>query len=166
MRRAISFLALAALAGGVFAEGMKPGQWEVASTMSGMNMPAMPAMSAAERQQMAAMGVKLPGAAGGGFSSTFKYCVSKEQAEKRLPPETDEDKRQGCKQSDIKLAGNTVTWRVECSGEQKMSGQGTVTYEGSDRYKGESTFKMNDPQHGAMTMKQSYNGKWLAPVCK
>jgi hypothetical protein len=44
---------------------MKPGLWEITSQMSGGGMPAMPAMSDAERKQMEAMGIKMPGAAGG-----------------------------------------------------------------------------------------------------
>jgi hypothetical protein len=45
------------------AHAMKPGLWEITSQMSGGGMPAMPAMSAAERKQMEAMGIKMPGAA-------------------------------------------------------------------------------------------------------
>jgi hypothetical protein len=88
------------------AHAMKPGLWEITTQMSGGGMPAMPAMSDAQRKQMEAMGIKMPGAAGGPMT-TVKHCVTKEQAEKRQPPQTDEDRRQRCEQKDVKTSGNT-----------------------------------------------------------
>ena len=154
----------ASLAANAYA--MKPGLWEITSEMSGGGMPAMPAMSDAERKQMEAMGVKMPGAAGGAMSVVVKHCVTKEQAEKRQPPQSDEDRRQRCEQKDIKTSGNTTTWKIECTGEQKMTGTGSITYQGEESYKGESTFNMQDAKRGPTTMKQNYSGKWLAAACK
>ena len=148
------------------AHAMKPGLWEITTQMSGGGMPAMPAMSDAQRKQMEAMGLKMPGGPGGGMSVAMKHCVTKEQAEKREPPKTDEDRRHKCEQKDVKVSGNTVTWKIECTGEQKMSGTGTVTYQGEESYKGESSFNMESAKRGPMTMKQSYTGKWLAAACK
>lgn len=148
------------------AHAMKPGLWEVTSQMSGSGMPPMPAVSAAERKQMEAMGIKLPGGPGGAMGFAARHCVSKEQAASRQPPQSDEDRRQGCKQKDVKVVGNTTTWKVECSGEQKMTGTGSVTYEGEESYKGESTFHLREPGRGPTTMKQSFSGRWLAATCQ
>ena len=145
---------------------MKPGLWEITTQMSGGGMPAMPAMSAAERKQMEAMGIKMPGAAGGPMTTVTKLCVTREQAEKRQPPQSDEDRRQRCEQKDVKTSGNTTTWKIECSGEQKMTGTGSITYQGEESYKGESTFNMQDARQGPSTMKQAYSGKWLSTDCK
>lgn len=165
--RKLVFLVIAA--GASFAANtyaMKPGLWEVTSQMSGGGMPAMPAMSDAERKQMEAMGVKMPGGAGGAMSVVTRHCVTKEQAAKRQPPQSEEDRRQRCEQKDVKTSGNTTTWKIECSGEQKMTGTGSITYQGEESYKGESTFNMQDAKRGPNTMKQSYSGKWLATACK
>jgi len=112
------------------------------------------------------MGVKIPGAAGGAMSVVVKHCVTKEQAEKRQPPQSDEDRRQHCEQKDIKTSGNTTTWKIECTGEQKMTGTGSITYQGEESYKGESTFNMQDAKRGPTIMKQNYSGRWLAAACK
>ena len=145
---------------------MKPGLWEITSQMSGGGMPAMPAMSAAERKQMEAMGIKMPGGAGGAMGVVVKHCVTREQAEKRQPPQSDEDRSQKCEQTDVRTSGNTVTWKIECTGERKMTGTGSITYQGEESYKGESTFNMQDPKRGPTTMQQSYSGRWLAATCK
>lgn len=147
------------------AETMKPGLWEITSQMSGGNMPKMPAVSAAQRKQMEAMGIKLPGAAGGPMTVTAKHCVTKQEAEKRLPPQG-EDPNTHCAQKDIKTSGNTTTWKIECTGKRKMSGVGSMTWQGPERYTGESTFSTSDPQRGPSIMKQVYSGKWLAANCK
>ena len=150
----------------VTAHAMKPGLWEITSQTSGTGMPAMPAISDADRKQMEAMGIKMPSMSGGGMGMTIKHCVTKEQADKRLPPQTDEDRRQHCEQKDVKVSGNTTTWKIECTGEQKMSGTGSITYLGEEAYKGESSFTMPDAKRGPTSMKQSYSGKWLAAACK
>lgn len=163
MRQAVRFAVLLGLFVGANAYAMKPGMWEITTQMSGDNMPKMPTMSEAQRRQMEAHGIKMPSAAGGGMQAVVKHCVTKEQAEKREPPPA--DPRNKCEQKDVKHSGNTVTWRVECNGERKMSGSGSMTYQGEEAYSGESTFTMQDPNRGPMTMKQSYSGKWLSATC-
>lgn len=159
-----------AIAGGMglaaAAHAMKPGLWEVTTRMSGAGMPEMPAIPEAERKQMEAMGIKLPAMAGGAMTLASKLCVTREQAEQRLPPQSEEDRRQRCEQTEVKTAGSTVTWKIRCSGEQKMSGSGSITYQGEERYQGEASFNLQDAAHGPATMKQSYSGKWLAAACK
>lgn len=148
------------------AHAMKPGLWEVTSQMSGSGMPALPAVSAAERKQMEAMGIKLPDGPGGAMAFVARHCVSKEQAASRQPPQSDEDRRQGCKPKDVKVVGNTTTWKVECSGEQKMTGTGSVTYEGEESYRGEASFRVREAGRGPTTMRQSFSGRWLSPTCE
>lgn len=166
MRKVVFLLVAAAVSLAGTAQAMKPGLWEITTTMSGGGMPAMPAVSDAQRKQMEAMGIKMPGAAGGGMGVVMKHCVTPEQAAKRQPPQSDEDRRQKCEQKDVRLSGNTVTWKIECTGERKMTGTGSITYQGEESYKGESTFNMQDARRGATTMKQNYSGKWLATACK
>lgn len=145
---------------------MKPGLWEITSQMSGGGIAAMPAVPEAQRKQMEAMGIKMPSTAGGPMTVAVKQCVTKEMAEKRVPPQSEQDRRQRCEQKDVKVSGDTVTWKIECSGEQKMSGTGSITHQGEESYQGESTFTMADGKRGPMTMKQNFSGKWLAAACK
>lgn len=166
MRKSVLFLLIAGVGLVAEVQAMKPGMWEITSQMSGGDMPAMPAISDAERKKMEAMGIKMPAMAGGAMTVAVKHCVTKEQAEKRVPPPSEEDRRHKCEQKDVKISGNTVTWKMECTGEQKMTGTGTITYQGEESYKGESTFNMQDAKRGPITMKQNYSGKWLAAACK
>ena len=121
------------------AEIMKPGQWEITS-----------------ENQMAGMG-------GQGMSVTVRHCVTKEQAEKGVPPQPKND--QHCEQKSVKREGNKVSWSMECSGEHPVSGTGSVVFDSPEHYQGNSTIDMKDPKH-PMTMKQRYSGKWLSATCE
>jgi hypothetical protein len=107
---------------------MRDGQWEV--TMQ-MEMPGMP-------MQMPAM--------------KSMQCVTKEQLKdpgNALPKGPDS---KDCKVSDYKAEGSKVSWKMACTGAQKMSGSGEIAFKG-DSYDGAMTMTM-DPQ-GEMKMKLS-----------
>ena len=94
-----------------------------------------------------------------------EQCVTKAMAD---DPSMAVPKSQGprggqagdCKVSDYKLAGNKVTWNMTCTGAQKMTGTGEITY-GTNTYDGEMKMKMD---MGEMTMK--YSAKRLGDCTK
>ncbi len=147
------------------ADGMKPGMWEFTTQMSGSGMPAMPAISAAERKQMEAMGIKMPTMSGGGMGITTKVCISAEQARKGVPPTT-ENNGEKCEQTDVKTSGKTTSWKMTCTGKHKMTGSGTVTYDNDEHFSGETTMNMQEGPKGPTTMNNKYSGKFLAADCK
>lgn len=145
-------------------ETMKPGLWEITSQMDGAGMPAMPAMPPEHMARMKEMGIKMPGMGGQGMSITVRHCVTKEQAEKGVPPQPKNDRH--CEQKSVKREGNKISWSMECTGEHPVSGTGSVVFESPERYQGESTINMKEAKRGAMAMKQSYRGKWLSASCE
>lgn len=147
------------------ADVMKPGLWEIRSSnqMDGMKMPAMPAIPPEQMAQMKAMGIKLPAMTGQGIEVTVRHCVTAEQAKSGVPPQP---KDQGhCRQQSVSRSGNTVNWRIECSGEHAATGSGSVTFSGPGSYSGNSTVTVKDSRMGPMTMKQQFSGKWIAAAC-
>ena len=117
---------------------MKPGQWEVTMAMEMANMPKAPETKIT--QCITPEQVKNPGGilpSGGG-----------------MPPAGS-----GCKVSDQKSVGNTMSWKVSCPAPQKMDGTAEFTFK-EDTYTGKMTV-MNE--RGTMTMK--YSGRRLGD-CK
>ena len=112
---------------------MKPGKWQITMTMDMPNMP-----------------MKMP-------PMTFTNCITKEQAENPQPPK---QKDQDCKVDNYKLDGNTVTWTVSCTGKQKMTGEGKMTFN-ADTYEGTTHMKMQD-----MEMTQHFDGKYVGECDK
>ena len=85
---------------------------------------------------------------------TFTHCVTKEQAENPEAAIPKSQRDSGCKYTDVKVDGNTVSWKVECE-KSKMTGTGEVTYT-ADSYTGKADMKMQDRE-----MHAKYSGKYL-----
>ncbi len=83
---------------------------------------------------------------------TTTHCITKEQADNAENAIPKSEKQTGCTFSDVKVDGNTISWKMTCE-KQGMTGTGTVTYSG-DSYVGKMDMKMQDH---AMHMK--YSGK-------
>ena len=89
---------------------------------------------------------------------TMTHCVKpgeRKWSEQRNP--NDRDKQ--CEQTDMKVAGNTVSWKMKCK--DGTSGEGSVTHNGKDAYK--MDMAMNSP-HGNMKMQSE--GKRIAATCE
>jgi hypothetical protein len=59
-------------------------------------------------------------------------ATTTQQCLKQHDPVPQSGRNQDCTLSDVKISGNTVTWKVVCSGEEgRTTGQGAVTYSGN-----------------------------------
>jgi hypothetical protein len=110
--------------------GMRPGLWEttISSNMSG----------------------------GKPFST--RACVTAQQLEdpKGALPKMDGSGMK-CDQLDYKTSGNTVSWKMRCTGEMPMEGSGQMTA-GPDSYSGKMDMVMK-MQGQTMNMSQTMAGK-------
>lgn len=127
------------LAVAAFAQGpRRDGRWEVKMEMNMPGMPGMPPM-------------------------TTTQCITPEDAadpQKSMPSRGRGDNG-NCKVSDYKIDGNKVTWSMECTGAQAMTGKGEFVY-AADTYTGTMTMDMSG--RGSMSMK--YSGKRLGDCTK
>ena len=124
-----------ALAMPAMAKNQKPGKWSLTIENEMPNMP-----------------VKIP-------PMTVSTCVTKEQAESNEPPKGPRDNASDCKILDMKLDGDTATWKMECP-KEKMTAEGTATYKGDS-----FTMQMKASMNGQdITTKMS--GKYVGPCDK
>jgi len=100
--------------------------------------------------EMTGMPVKMP-------VQTIVTCMTKEQADnaENLIPKSG-DKRGGCTMTDVKVDGNTVSWKMTCE-KSGMTGTGKITYNG-DSYQGSMHMTMQDHEISA-----KYEGKYVGP---
>ena len=118
---------------------MPGGLWEIRHKM---DIPGMPPEMAAK------MG-----------SRVTTHCVQpgeKKWTDQQPPSERGEHK---CEQTDMKMSGNSVSWKMKCV--DGTTGEGTMTHNGKDAYKMEMA--MNSPR-GNMTMQTE--GKRIAETCE
>lgn len=95
--------------------------------------------------EMSGMPVQIP-------DTTVSQCINKEN----IIPKTNKKINEHCTISEQKIEGNTVTWKMKCSG--KMESQGSITYHG-DTFEGLITSKIEIPDMGMMTMTVQLAGK-------
>ena len=120
---------------------LKPGLWEITTTM---DMPAMP--------------VAMP-------PRTHTQCITAKDVQdpkKVVPPSSGKD--QDCTMKDYNASGDKVTWSVECQGKRAGRGTGEMVLKG-DSYEGTVKMTASDPRRGEMTMTQHIKGKRLGD-CK
>ena len=92
-------------------------------------------------------------------SQVSTHCVQpgeKKWSEQRPPNEKGE--RQ-CEQTDMKVSGNTSSWKMKCT--NGTTGEGTVTHNGKDAYRMDMV--MNLPSTGSMKMQTE--GRRIADTC-
>lgn len=164
----ISLLASPAAWAQAGAMKMSPGLWEHTATLksqSGKMEKAMKEMQQAlasmppeQRRQMEAM-MGQQGLSVGPQGTSFKVCLSKEDAERdQLPPPQD-----GCSQT-ARRSGNVWNISFKCPGPPPSSGQGTVTMLSATAYSGViqvATEVDGKPEQ----MQMSSTGKWLGAQC-
>lgn len=157
---------LAAAAGSAMAETkLKPGLWEIniQSAQDGVAQQ-MPKLTQQQQAQMEKMGIRMPGG-NGGAGITMRTCLSKEQVERNEPPKPREDAREKCEQTDMKRSGNTVSWKMVCTGAHPMRGDGSMTMDSPEAYSSTVNMVSQDPKRGAMATRSTMHGKWLGANC-
>ncbi|MEW6674355.1 MAG: DUF3617 family protein [Thermodesulfobacteriota bacterium] len=97
--------------------------------------------------------MEIPGMPGGMPAQTSTQCLN----EKNPVPDSSPDP-QGCKMTNLKTSGNTVTYTIECS-QKGMEGKsaGEITYKG-DSFEGTTKTSMG-PEAGGMIVTTVVKGK-------
>jgi hypothetical protein len=91
------------------AEMMKPGLWEITTSME---MPGMPYQAPPQ---------------------TMRHCYTAQEVKEEPVP-----KDNNCKITDLKSSGNKVSWKLECKGEMAGKGEGEMVYLGDSAYEGKT----------------------------
>jgi hypothetical protein len=118
---------------------MHDGMWEISTRME---MPGMP-MQMPER--------------------THTQCLTEENMLKTMAPK-EQDQNENCKVTDKKVTGDTLTWTLECKGEDAMKVTGKTTYHG-DSFEGTMTMTSSDPEEGEMKIINHIRGRRIGD-CK
>ena len=166
-----SVATLALVAFSAVAQSQAPGLWEHSvkfKTQSGEMEKAMAAM----QQQMAAMPpdqrkameqmMASRGVGMGPKGSTFKVCVTPEDAARKMGPRMGD--RPNCTQDVVQRSASTLKMKWQCTGENPSSGEGEVTFASDKAYSGQAV--MTSTVRGKPeTMNIEQSGQWLSADC-
>lgn len=141
---------------------LKSGSAEVTAAMAQMQQQ-LAAMPPAQRQQMeqmlAAQGISLPSAAGGGPGMQLRFCLTPEQAAKNELPSPDER----CTHRITERTSSLLRMSVECPAE-KTRGEGEFRFESPRAYSGR--FKMQREEAGKVqAMEMELQARWVGADC-
>jgi len=104
--------------------------------------------SITSQTEMQGMAMQMP-------ATTYELCLD---AQDRVPMQ--QNQSDGCKVTEQKVDGDTVTWRFEC---EHSKGDGTITYSGKS-FSGKMNMQ-TDAEMGGMSMTTTMKGTYLGP-CK
>lgn len=136
----------------------KPGLWEGSVQMDlGSVMANLPPETA---EQMKAMGIELPTAA----PIRTQFCLTPEQAAQNVVPQVS-DPQSGCKVTDSKRSGDTLTASVQCDGAMKGNGGMEVKLQSPESYSGLMKFSGMSDQGLPLNMTNEFSGKWMSASC-
>ena len=131
------------------ADEMKPGLWEMSTTMSAEQLAAMP------------KDVKLPGLVGNILTS--QTCISQKEADNLGL--TDDEEDAFCKISNKKTAGTTYSADLTCNGKDKIgTGKSKTVFRDSGNFTATQDFKGTVFGQSAIQHHESV-GKWLSANC-
>jgi len=144
---------------------VKLGLWEVTSTSQTAGMPQMPQIDLSslppEARARAEAAMKAREAMQG-TPQTQKYCLTKEKLEKDLFQDKEMDA--SCKRTTIENSATVKAYKIECTGEHKMSGD--MRFEATSPAAVKGLIKMNiDAQGHAMTVNSNFMAKWVGDAC-
>lgn len=88
---------------------MKPGLWEITTSME---MPGMPFQPPAQ---------------------TMRHCYTEQEVKEGPVP-----KDNNCRITELKATGSKTSWKMECRGELAGKGEGEIVYQGDSAYEGKS----------------------------
>jgi len=161
----LGFLAGALFSATTFAQGMKPGLWEMSTQMP--ENPAaqqqMAKMSPAERKQMeklmAQQGIQMVG-----NLLIDKVCITPEMANKDIAQEmaksTASSQKANCTTSSSPRVGNTLTSSFTCDSKPPFTGKVEMTFQSDTAY----SMKMHVVR-GEQTLDSQGSGQWLSADC-
>jgi hypothetical protein len=127
---------------------VKPGLYEYTMEMDMGNMPGMPPGTSKQAR-------------------TMQHCVTEEEVTKGQVGggggPGGKAMNDNCKVQDMKMSGNTATYKMVCKGGPDMTGDNKITFR-SDGYTMDMAMDMQDKRTGSpMHMKQHVESKLLGP---
>ena len=143
---------------------VKPGLWEITSMGSATGAPPIPpeALAKLSPEQRAKMEAAMQAAmARNGQPRTSKSCITQAQLEKG-PNFGPHDK--SSKQTIVSRTASLMETRVECTGEQKMSGTFRFQALSRETVRGEVTMAISGGGN-TMNSNRTLEGKWLGADC-
>lgn len=115
----------------------RPGLWEYTNQMQMPGIPSQP--------------------------MTQRVCLSAKDLEKSPVPAQQDD---SCQIKNYQLTGKTATWKIECQGETRMTGEGSISFQSDKAYQGTTHMRIEQKGEAPMVMQQKFSARWVGECRK
>jgi len=147
----------------------KPGLWEVQTTTSIANMPNMQELLAnvpPEQRAMMEKMMKDQGVGMGAKPNSFRFCMTKEQAE-RTEMAVNPDPETQCSNKMTPVSSSEAKFSFNCKRKDgsTMQGEGRAHGLTAEGYAMDMKMKMQQPGQGPTEMQMSQKARWVGADC-
>jgi Protein of unknown function (DUF3617) len=146
---------------------IKPGLWDVTSTVQMSGMPPIPNLDQMPPEQRARIEAAMKKMSANGHTNTVKSCITREGIEKAIA-EANSNKGNTCKPKLASMSGSKVELHIECmqdNGEMKSNGDVTIERRDSEHFTGSGAMKTTGATGRTMDMKWSMTGAFVSSDC-
>ena len=146
---------------------IKPGLWDVSTTMQMSGLPPIPNLDQMSPEQRARIEGAMKNMGGAPRTNTVKSCITKEGIEKEIA-KANSNKNSTCAPKLVSSSSSKVELHIECTqekGDMKSSGDVTIERKDSEHFTGTGTMKSAGANGRSMDMKWSMTGAFVSSDC-
>jgi len=146
---------------------IKPGLWDVTSTMQMSGMPPIPNLDQMSPEQRARIEGAMKNMAGSPRTNTAKSCITKEGIEQAIA-KANSTKTNTCSPKLVNASASKVELHIDCTQEKsdmKTNGDITIERRDSEHFTGTGAMKSTGAQGRTMDMKWSMTGTFVSSDC-
>jgi Protein of unknown function (DUF3617) len=146
---------------------VKPGLWNVTSTMEMSGMPPIPNLDQMTPEQRARVEAAMKNMAGAPHTNTAKSCITKEGIEKAIA-KANSNQNNSCSPKLVSMTPSKVLLHIDCtreSSDMKSNGDMTIERVDSEHFKGSGAMQMAGARGRTMNMKWSMTGVFVSSDC-
>jgi hypothetical protein len=145
---------------------IRPGLWEVTSTVQVSGLPPIPNLDQMTPEQRARIEAAMKNM-GGAHTNTAKSCVTKEGIEQAIA-KANSRSGDSCSPKITNMTSSKVDLHIECTrqnGESKTNGDMSITRLDPEHFKGSGAMKTSGSGGRTMDMKWSMTGAFVSSDC-
>jgi hypothetical protein len=146
---------------------IKPGLWDIASTVQMSGLPPIPNLDQMSPEQRARIEAAMKNMAGSPRTNTVKSCVTKEGIEQAIA-KANSTKTNTCAPRLVSASASKVELHIDCTQEKsamKSNGDMTIERRDSEHFAGTGGMKSTGANGRTMDMKWSMTGTFVSSDC-
>jgi Protein of unknown function (DUF3617) len=146
---------------------IKPGLWEISSTVQMSGLPPIPNLDQMTPEQRARIEAAMKKMSGTPQTNTTKSCITREGIEKAIA-DASSNKGNTCKPKLSSMSSSRVELHIDCSregGDMKSTGDMTIERRDAEHFTGSGAMKTTGSGGRTMDMKWSMTGNFVSSNC-